>query len=175
MQTPWKIERRMSMLFLLALALIVWQALRVQPTNQPSLEIATQKGEQLWPTAVPSWSPPAELSEDSHERLGFLEKRSVLWPDAGKPDEKNSDCKVFMRFSSQHWSVRPATSAEVRSWLERPETYSSWQPLRLPVQSFLDDDDGDGDPLDEGELRWAVPGADVEVFCRKSVRTVGDL
>lgn len=156
----------MAALFLLALILIAWQALRTKPVGQPPYESALKRGEWLLPVAVPSWSPPPALPEDPRERLGFLEKRALSWP----VEEKDSDCKVFARFSSQHWSVRSASPARVRSWLERPETAGSPLRLRFPVQAFLDDDNGDGDPLDAGELRQAGPGAEVEVFCGGALR-----
>jgi hypothetical protein len=170
-----KMERRMAALFLLALLLIAWQALRTKPVGQPPYESVMKRGEWLLPVAVPSWSPPAALPEDPRERLGFLEKRALSWPVEEELEEKDSDCKIFARFSSQHWSVRSASPARVRSWLERPETEGSWRRLRFPVRSFLDDDDGDGDPLDDGELREAGLGADVEVFCGEAARTDGGI
>lgn len=163
----------MAALFLLALVLVAWQALHIKPVGQPSFESVTKRGERLSPTAVPSWIQPLRLPEDHYARLAFLEERALSWPGVAGTEETDEDCKVFVRFSSQHWSVRRASSARVRSWLESPEAGGTRQPLRFPVQSFLDDDDGDGDPLDDGELRRAVPGADVEVFCRKPARTAG--
>jgi hypothetical protein len=169
-----RMERRMAALFLLALILIAWQALRTKPVEQPPFESATKKGERLLPTAVASWHSQPDLSEDPQERLQYLEKQALSWPGTAATEDA-TECKIFVRFSSQHWSVRPASSARMRRWLEHPKTEGPRRPLRLPVQSFLDDDDGDGDPLDDGELRWGGPGADVEVFCRKSAQTAGGL
>lgn len=156
----------MAALFLLALILIAWQALRIQPVEQPRFESAMKKGERLLPAAVPSWSPVPDLPENPRERLDFLERRSLSWPGEEAPEESGSGCRVFTRFSSQHWSVRTASPVRVRRWLERPGAESSWRRLRFPTQSFLDDDDGDGDPLDPGELRAAGPGAQTEVICQ---------
>jgi hypothetical protein len=148
-----KMERRMAALFVLALALIAWQAVRTKPAWPPAFEIATEAGEQVAPFAVPSWRPPLELPRESPERLALLEERAVKWP--GVAGESTS-CRAFVRFSSQHW-------AETR--VERGQGRPAWQLLYLSGDSFLDDDDGNGDPLDAGELSEAGPGAQVEVFC----------
>ncbi len=151
----------MAALFLLALALIVWQALRTEPVPQPAFEIATKAGERLAPVAVPSWRPPLDLPSKPPERLALLEDRSLDWQ--GRM-EGASDCKVFVRLSSVHWVQRPASRSQVQHWLGG-EPRGPWQLRYLPAASFLDDADADGDPLDGGELRVAGPGAEVEVFC----------
>ena len=144
-----KMERRMAALFLLALILIAWQAMRTEPALQPAFEIATRMGEQLAPMAVPSWRPSLVPPRESEERRAFLESRSVPWPVPSAAGE----CRAFVRISSQHWASRPFSGQP------------GWYRLVLPAASFLDDDDRDGDPLDAGELREAGPGAEVEVFC----------
>ena len=60
----------MAALFLLALVLIVWQALSTEPAGQPAFEVATKAGERLSPVAVPSWRPPLQLPGEIPERLG---------------------------------------------------------------------------------------------------------
>ena len=162
----------MAILFLLALVLITLQALRMKPVWPPSYESATKVGEQVLPVAVPSWRPPPTLSPKLSERLVFLDERSLNWPGSGEKQEGN--CRAFVRLSSQHWAERPVSPAGVQHWLGRNEEEGAgkpWQLLHLPVASFLDDDDGDGDPLDGGELREAGPGADVEVFCGDAARS----
>ncbi|HVR95740.1 MAG TPA: hypothetical protein VMW27_03950 [Thermoanaerobaculia bacterium] len=148
----------MAALFLLALALITWQALRTETVLQPAFEIATKTGERLAPGAVPSWRTPLNPPRNP-ERLAFLTGRSLIWPGVEAPP----DCKVFVRFSSLHWVQRPASRSQVQSW-SGSEPRSA-QLLYLPAASFLDDDDQDGDRLDSGELREAGPGAEVEIFC----------
>jgi hypothetical protein len=174
--SPLKMERRMAMLFLLALALMVWQALRTKPVLQPDFEIATKGGEQLTPVAVPSWRPPLAPPRALPERFAFLSSRAALWPAAERSRDELPDCKVFVRISSQHWALRPASRPQVQRWLERPAGAAAempWRRLYLPVESFLNDLNGDGDSLDEGELQAAAPGAEVEVFCGEVARPPG--
>ena len=149
----------MASLFLLALILILWQALRIKPALQPAFMITTKGGEQITPVAVPSWRPFPALPQDVSERLSYLERRSVAWQVAGAQDIGARPCEIFVRLSSQHWVRRPVSPTQL-SGLPEP-----WRNLYFPVDSFLDDDNGDGDPLDDGELRQAGPGAEVEIFC----------
>jgi hypothetical protein len=167
-------DRRMAALFLLALVLIVWQALSTEPAGQPAFEVATKAGERLSPVAVPSWRPPLQLPGEIPERLALLEERSLSWPGAGETAGEPG-CRVFLRVSSQHWAFRPASETRLQRWLGREarEPGKPWQLLHLPVESFLDDDDGDGDPLDDGELLETGPGAEVEAFCGEAARTSG--
>lgn len=153
----------MAVLFLLALALIVWQAWRTKPALQPPFEIATEAGERLAPVAVPSWRPPLTLPEAPPERLAVLVDRAVDWP--GKRTAAGQGCRLFVRLSSQHWAVRNASAEELRSWSRDALPERSWTRFYLPAAAFVDDDDGDGDRLDAGELESAGPGAEVEAFC----------
>lgn len=163
----------MAVLFLLALGLIAWQALRTEPVLHPAYEIATKAGEQIAPMAVPSWRPAPDLPTETSERLTYLKDHSVAWPGAPHPLSPSpggregegegmglrGPCQLFLRLSAHHWATRPAPPDLAQS-ATRP-----WRLLHLPAQAFLDDDDGDGDPLDAGELREAGPGAEAEVFC----------
>lgn len=158
----------MAALFLLALALIVWQALRTKPLRPPPLEISTKRGEQLLPVAVPSWRPDPVLPSPLPSRLTALTARALLWPGRSAARASSSECQVFVRMSSQHWVLRPASADQIARWLgteAESQAHEPWRRLRFPVASFLDDDDGDGDPLDAGELRAGGPGAEVELFC----------
>jgi len=162
-----KMERRMAVLFLLALGLIVWQASRTAQIRLPSFEVVTKVGERLSPVAVPSWRLPLEPPEEGDKRLPFLVEHSLSWPGSRK-SETGPSCLVFVRISSQHWALRTASLVRLQRWVGRAgrEPLRPWQLLHLPVESFLDDDDSDGDPLDDGELRKSGPGADVEAFCK---------
>lgn len=164
----------MAVLFLLALALIVWQALRTKPASQPAFTVATKAGERLSPVAVPSWRPPPRLPQEIPKRLTFLEERSLSWPKTRKA-ATDSGCRVFVRVSSQHWAHRSASPTRIQRWLGREarEPAKTWQISYLPVGSFLDDDDGDGEPLDDGELQETGPGSEVEAFCGAAARSSG--
>ena len=59
----------MAALFILALALIFWQARRTEPLPPVSFSMANEPGEQVLPLAVPSWRETPALPEDRHERL----------------------------------------------------------------------------------------------------------
>jgi len=87
--------------------------------------------------------------------------------DGGEPGDPNvAECRVFVRFSSQHWMERQVSAARLVRWRQPGDSAQRpWQRLYFPVGSFLDDDDGDGDPVDDGELRAAGPGAEAEAFC----------
>lgn len=160
------LEPRMAVLFALALALIVWQALRTKPALQPPFEIATEVGERLAPVAVPSWRSPIALPVAPAERLALLTDRAVDWPAETAPEApQQGRCRLFVRISSQHWALRAASREQLRAWVQGDLPGGPWWQLHLPAVSFADDDDGDGDLLDAGELAVAGPGAEVEVFC----------
>jgi hypothetical protein len=173
-------ERRMAALFLLALGLIVWQALRTKPVLPPAFEFATKTGEQISPLAVPSWREAPALPGDLSARLAFLQDHAIDWPGVVHARLREAECRVFVRISAQHWAVRPASPALLQRWLgSREEVAVPWRLSHLAAAAFLDDDDGDGDPLDAGELTPAGPeaggGAEVEAFCGAAARTAGGL
>lgn len=162
-----KMERRMAALFLLALVLIAGQALRTEPVRFPSYQMVTKADERLLPVAVPSWLPPPDLPADLPQRLAFLDDRALPWTvgeGGGAPGA--AECRVFVRFSSQHWMERQVSADRLARWRQPGNgARRPWQRLYFSAGSFLDDDDGDGDPIDDGELHAAGPGAEVEAFC----------
>jgi hypothetical protein len=143
----------MAALFLLAIALIAWQAPRTKPLVAPWYVSIPKGGEQVFPIAVPNWEAP-EIPASSQDRFAFLDEKAVLWPG----DLPSTGCDLFVRVSLHHWARRPVEPA-----LLGPGAGSSF---RWTGPDFLDDDDGDGDPLDAGELRSTGPGAEAEVFCQ---------
>lgn len=149
--SPRAMERRMAALFALALALILWQAWRTKPAPVVSFTMVTEPGEQVLPFAVPSWREALAAPGARDERLGFLEGRAVVAP-AG---QGASPCRLFLRVSAHHWLQHPAS---------RPAP-GEGHVFFLPPEALLDDDDGDGDFLDPGELTRNGPGAEAEVFC----------
>jgi hypothetical protein len=144
-------ERRMAALFVLALALIFWQARRTESVPPVSFSMVTEPGEQVLPFAVPSWREGPAIPEDRDERLRFLEAKAITASTASDP----SPCRLFLRISAHHWLQHPASRPA-------PGEGSVWF---LPPEALLDDDDGDGDFLDPGELTPDGPGAEAEVFC----------
>ena len=145
-------------LFLLAVGILAWQAPRTRPLIAPSYETAVQRNVQVYPIAVPNWEPP-EIPAEPAARRAFLEKHAVLWPGAAP----QASCDLFVRVSLHHWTRRPVEPARLAAL--RQDGGSGPAVLRWPGPDFLDDDDGDGDPLDPGELRAAGPGAEAEVLC----------
>lgn len=141
----------MAALFLLALGLIFWQARSTEPLPPVSFSMVNEPGEQMLPLAVPSWREVPTLPENKEERLRLLEARSL--GATGSPGAPS--CRLFLRVSAHHWLQRPLPGpapAEGKRWF-------------LPPESLLDDDDGDGDLLDPGELTSDAAGAEAEVFC----------
>lgn len=143
----------MAVLFLLAVALLAWQAPRTRPLQPPSYVSIPKSGEQVFPIGVPNWEAP-EIPADPEDRFAFLDQHAVRWPGLVPA----AGCDLFVRVSLHHWARRPVDPARLG-----PGTGRSF---RWRGQDFLDDDDGDGDPLDAGELHAAGPGAEAEVFCQ---------
>src|SRR4051794_40376965 len=95
-------ERRMAALFVLALALIVWQANRIKPLYPPPLSMAWTGGEQAFPIAAPSWGDPIVLPAEVSARYRILRQHSSLWP--GVP--AGEKCEAFIRTSASTWVRR---------------------------------------------------------------------
>jgi hypothetical protein len=145
------IERRMAALFVLALALILWQAPRTRPLQSDPFASALETGEQVFPVAVPP-EPPLEPPRDPGERRAFLRDHAV----DGFAAVPTEACEGFVRMSGHHWlrvPVSPASLAGPR----RQGTYRLADPGRL-------DPLANGDSR-AGDLSPTGPGAEVEVFC----------
>ncbi|HEX6904140.1 MAG TPA: hypothetical protein VF789_30800 [Thermoanaerobaculia bacterium] len=153
------LQRRMAALFLLAVGLLAWQAPRTRPLVAPAYETVARRDVQVYPVAVPNWDPP-EVPAAPAARREFLERRSVPWPGASP----EAPCDLYVRVSLHHWTRRPVEPARLA--LLRRDGGDGSTALRWTGPDFLDDDDGDGDPLDAGELRAGGPGAEAEVLCR---------
>lgn len=145
----------MAALFLLALGLIGWQAVRTKPLALPSLSFGWRGGEQVFPIAAPYWLDPVALPAERPERYKVLERHSVPWP--GVP--AGGACESFIRTSSSTWVRRGVEPGLL------PPAARGGETLRYAAKDFLDDDDGDGDALDAGELIPGGSGAEVEIFC----------
>jgi hypothetical protein len=150
----------MAALFLFSLALVGWQAVRTKPLRIPSFSSAWKPGEQLFPIAAPSFATLPELPRERAARHQALLDRAVLWPGT----TEDGECSLFLRTSSEVWARRDLSAQR----LERLLADGPLPPddrAHLSAPAFLDDDDGDGDPLDVGELTRSGPGAEIEIFC----------
>ena len=145
----------MAALFVLALALIGWQATRIHPLGPSPIAVAWTGGEQALPIAAPLWGEPLVLPAEIPARCQLLLEHSSLWP--GLPASQG--CEAFIRTSASVWVRRGLDPGLL------PGPTTDQNTLRYSVQDFLDDDDGDGDTLDAGELTRSGPGAEVQVFC----------
>lgn len=157
----------MAALFLLALVLIGWQAVRTKPMALPSLSFGWRGGEQVFPIAAPFWVDPVALPAERLERYKVLRRHSVPWPnigataatDATAANTADGACESFIRTSSSAWVRRGIDPGLL------PPAAGGGETLRYAAKDFLDDDDGDGDALDAGELIPGGSGAEVELFC----------
>ena len=112
----------MAALFILALALIAWQAPKTRPLLAPPYVSTLEAGEQVFPVAVPPDAPPP-VPKDPAERLAFLKEHAV----EGFEDFPAGSCEAFVRMSAHHW-LRLPVARESRlprlpeAWLARGET-----------------------------------------------------
>lgn len=146
------IERRMAALFVLALALILWQAPRTRPLQPDPFVSVLKPGEQVFPVAVPPDDPP-RLPGEPGERLAFLRDHAVEGFAALPADA----CEGFVRVSAQHWLRVPVPAASLPG-RDRRGVY------HLAGPGGLDQLATGGAPA--GTLLAAGPGPEVEVFCR---------
>ncbi|HSU81058.1 MAG TPA: hypothetical protein VLR69_01510 [Thermoanaerobaculia bacterium] len=142
----------MAALFLVALALLAWQAPRTPPLRPDPFVSVLKPGEQVFPVAVPPEAPP-RIPRDSGKRRAFLAEHTVDGFAAVPADA----CEGFVRVSSQHWLRVPIPPAS----LPTPGREGSY---RLADPRGLDRL-ADGDP--SAALLAAGPGPEVEVFCRR--------
>jgi hypothetical protein len=159
-------ERRMAALFVLAVGLIAWQAPLTKPTPAPSSVRTTLKGEQLFPIAVPDAAPiplPARFTE-GNPGASQPARPTLTWkPDPDVPS--NGACRLELRVSRYHWARRSLTPEALGRLAGAPFRLGETRFLHLAARDFSDDDDGDGDPLDAGELTAGPAGAEVEAEC----------
>lgn len=154
----------MAVLFVLALLLIFWQAWRTKPLPAVNFTTVSDPGGMAFPIAVPSWRNAPAIPESREARRSFFQEHEVGVAEPRDP----SQCQLFLRVSSDHWFERalsPQRLGELtlnRPGRPGPGGARIWS---FPPDGLLDDDDGDGDLLDPGELTPAGPGAEAEAFC----------
>ncbi|MEM7048418.1 MAG: hypothetical protein AAF604_02115 [Acidobacteriota bacterium] len=157
------------LLFTLALAMLVIQAVQLEPLLPPTYEVVWEEGQQLLPVAVSA--APVTIGEEFADDLpDLLQSRSVLWPrgegppaelsqrssDRGSPE----DCELWLRLSRHHWVRRTLSRSELAVLAIAPPLAGGAIEPRHAVRGFVDDDDGDGDPLDTGEVLSRAPTAE---------------
>jgi len=157
-------ERRMAVLFVLALVLITWQAWRTEPLPAVPFISVIDPGGLVFPVAVPTWRDLPAIPSGREARRAFLEEHSVGAPALQDP----SLCQLFLRISSDHWQQRAVSARRLAELTlgspgrPGPEGSRVWS---FRPDGLLDDDDQDGDFLDPGELTSEGPGAETEAFC----------
>jgi hypothetical protein len=160
-------ERRMAVLFVVVVGLLLWQATGLERLRPPPLRIAAEAGTQVYPVAVPPRDP-EPLAPKGDARRSALERRSVIWPGFTAESFAGSPCQLFVPLSPHHWVRRPVAVAE----------HGDRARLTVSPRDLLDDDDGDGDLLDPGELTPSPNGADgadaallvAEIHCQEIAR-----
>jgi hypothetical protein len=144
------IERRMAALFVLALALIAWQAPRTRPLVPPWYVSALKPGEQVFPAAVPPGAP-LHPPGDPAARLAFLKEHAVEGFAAFPADA----CEGFVRMSAHHWLRVPVLRERLAPALKGVYRLAH---LAANADPFA--------PIAAAGLLPAGPGPEVEVFCR---------
>lgn len=170
-------QRRMAALFLLAVGLIAWQAPLTRPTEPPPSVQVTAPGEQLYPIAVPDADPiplPARFLEALPEAARPA-RPAVNWAPEERPESPSGpqpgSCDLLLRVSRYHWARRSLSAGQLSALArEAGSRTGEWEGAKrtyhIAARDFADDDDGDGDPLDAGELVSGPAGAEVETECR---------
>lgn len=159
-----KLSRRMTLLFLGTLVLVAGQALRVPPVQPPPFVRAWRVGEQLLPVAVPAGKAPIKtlLARSPLERL---RERAVEWnPGPGQP---GLPCEIFLHISRHHWARLAVSRGRLAELFgsEPPATLGGPVTASVSAHDLFEDRDGDGDPLDPGDLRLATSGVEARLYC----------
>ncbi len=155
----------MAVLFVLAIGLIVWRASRVEPLSWPAYQQATRTGEQLFPIAVPADAARQTLHPPA-SRADLLRQISVA-----RADDPAAACDLYARFSFSHWRRWPMSLAALAELGIPALSPGESARARITATDLVDDDDGDGRPLDAGEIHAApegvvLKGVEVEIYCR---------
>ncbi|MEM7048065.1 MAG: hypothetical protein AAF604_00310 [Acidobacteriota bacterium] len=143
----------MALLFAVAVVLLGWRTARYRPLDPVPFIRTWELGEQVLPLAVPVWRQENPRLAGGGAEID-LERRAVSWSAA----DDSSRCVAYFRVSLHHWARRPVSPPVI------PDDAVSRR-YSMAVSDFFDDDDGDGDPLDSGELLRQPAGFPVEVFC----------
>lgn len=147
----------MAALFIVALALLIWQAPRTPPLRPEPFVSVLKPGEQVFPVAVPPDSPP-RLPHDPAKRRAFLADHAVGGFAAFPADA----CEGFVRVSAHHWLRVPVPPAS----LPEPGRQGVYHLAHLAHLADPRGLDGLAEGGPPSALLSAGPGPEVEVFCR---------
>ena len=142
---------RAGLLLLSTGGLIVWGAVNSRPTLTQEYRVPWQSGEQVLPAAVPSFLFP--LSERGDGGPEAEARRAVEWGES----RAGQAWRLTLSISGRHVAQVHLEEAELARLIAStadPSAALTSRPLRLSYShaAFLDDLDGDGDPLDAEEL-----------------------
>jgi len=148
-------------LVIVSLAGGAWRATGVSP--QP-YDPPWASGDQLVPLSVPLMRE-GDFMASAPGLAARLQVKSVNW---GAPRLEH-EYVVYVRISRQHWSRLFISSQDLELLTDTAQEASelrgaSPREFRFSVADLLDDDDGDGDPLDAGELLQGGSGLQVLVL-----------
>jgi hypothetical protein len=150
---------------LLALTLAVSALLglglaRTRPTGTEPSYRAWSGGEQLLPPAVPSHPIAPPLPNPLEDPQGFAE---WILPRSLEVRGVSAEYTAWVRISTAHGELRRVDAETLEAWapgggLAAALGTGTWIERSWPVADLLDDDDGDGDGMDAGELSPAGEG-----------------
>ena len=144
--------RRYALSCVVLLGLLTWGAVRSRPRQHIRHGRPWEPGHQVLPPAVPPGAPVLAIPEGP-ERAYWLNARSVIWKERGL----DRPFALYLRSSRRHWVRLYLRREELERILDEPSVAASllpgeWRRLGYRVDDFLDDNDGDGHPMDRGEL-----------------------
>ena len=154
----------MTLLFLGALVLVAGQALRIPPLQPLPFVRAWRAGEQVLPVAVPPGEAPVatDLARSPLERL---RERAVEWNPG--PRQPGLPCEIVLRISRHLWARLAVRRERLAELLGTEPPAATGRPVIVSVSArdLFEDRDGDGDPLDPGDLRPTASGVEARLYC----------
>jgi hypothetical protein len=154
----------MTLLFLGTLVLVAGQAFRVPTLQPPPFVRAWRAGEQVLPVAVPAGEAPVATAL-ARSPLERLRERAVEWNPG--PRQPGLPCEIFLHISRHHWARLGVSRGRLAELLGAEPSAATRGPVTVGVfpRDLLEDRDGDGDPLDPGDLRPTASGVEARLYC----------
>lgn len=159
----------------LIVGILVWGAGRIATRPPVAYPLAWMSGEQILPVSLPRIRIGAtSIPEDPGERSAWLSSHSVDWNER----EPDLPWRIYVLASRFHAAVLYASDAEIDRLtdgslgLERLPA-GEWLEARIEPAALANDRDGDGDPLDAGEVTSESDGVSVFIIRTASPSTSG--